>query len=235
MKLDNAHFARKASTTDVVDELHNQSHIWILNFVARQVTCFYCSCSRSKAGPSVNRPSCHSPIHSRETPKLWGYGEIGKAQRSLESNWQPPDSKSFFRVLPPPLLKFAHILGEGVAGFWKVCHNLYFHFTSYLSCASSSETFVVMQRFDTFANYWQTLAFIHRDMNLPPLRTGCKFSSPLDLIQQFVWCQHDGRLHYRKDREDEDSCEGSWRQEVNSSCQSNVPCCSRSEQFLAED
>lgn len=27
MKLDNAHFARKASTTDVVDELHNQSHM----------------------------------------------------------------------------------------------------------------------------------------------------------------------------------------------------------------
>lgn len=104
-------------------------------------------------------PSCHSPTHSRETPKLWGYGEIGKAQRSLENNWEPPDSKSFFRFLPPPLLKFVHILGEGVAGFWKVCHNLNFHFTSYLSCAS---TFVVMQRFDTFANYWQTLAFIHR-------------------------------------------------------------------------
>lgn len=134
-----------------------------LNFVARQTTCFYCSCSRSKAGPSVNRPSCHSPIHSRETPKLWGYGEIGKAQRSLESNWQPPDSKSFFRVLPPPLLKFAHILGEGVAGFWKVCHDLYFHFTLYLSCASLSETFVVMQRFDTFANFWQTLAFIQSE------------------------------------------------------------------------
>ena len=162
MKLDNAHFARKASTTDVVDELHNQSHMNPSILLLVRAHASTVALKVKSGSSSVNRPSSHSPTHNREIPKLWGYGEIGKAQRSLESNWQPPDSKSFFKFLPPPLLKCAHILGEGIAGFWKVCDNLHFHFTSYLSCASSSETFVVMQRFDTFANYRQTLAVIHR-------------------------------------------------------------------------